>query len=47
MRDIPGLGSQSARCNGRWRGEAGEGGLLGEDWVLLAIDASCNALPKG
>lgn len=37
--DVPGLGSQSARRDGGWRGESGEGGLLGEDWVfLLAID---------
>lgn len=29
--DVPGLRSQSACCNGCWRGEFGEGGLLGEE----------------
>ena len=34
--DVPDLRSQSARCNGCGRDESGEGGLLGEDWVIVS-----------
>ena len=34
--DVPDLRSRSARCNGCGRGESGEGGLLGEDWVIVS-----------
>ena len=34
--DVPGLREESAGCDGYWRSEPGEGGLLGQDWVFVS-----------
>lgn len=44
---IPGLRSQSVCCNGCWRGEFGEGGLLGEDLVIVSDWLLFTFPPKG